>query len=223
MFVLFKEISDTNGTLSSLTEDVLKRICEYAIRYKSDACMLIHISTNIWMPQIIQKICLQRGLISYSDITIPYIELINISRFINNKINMTLNFIAPTYFDAKEPPLISISDYIERISIYTHINNAILIIAIILIDRLLKSDNGIKLCYKNAHRLIIAAALIASKLLDDYSYSNAYYATVGGISHYEMNTLERCFLISMNWDIAVSDLDFQEAIYTLKKMNKSYI
>lgn len=200
-------------TLDTLTEDILERIGEYFITNKADACMLMHLSTRIWLPHTIQKICLRRNIIQYSD------GLKNMDITIRNKLarDVELNdFTAPTLFDAGQQPDITIANYATRLFAYSQICEGTFIIAIILLDRLLVTDS-ITFCYKNAHRLILTAVLVASKVHLDDLFSNEYYAMVGGVTLGEINTLEREFLSGIKWDISVTNTDFQKAISTLKK------
>jgi len=91
---------------------------------------------------------------------------------------------------------------------------------VVLIDRLLlnHASRGLHLCVSNAHRLLLVAALLASKVLDDESYNNAYWARVGGVSLSHLNDLEVLACELLEFRVSVSAEELQLTRTTLLTM-----
>ena len=91
---------------------------------------------------------------------------------------------------------------------------------VVLIDRLLlnHASRGLHLCVSNAHRLLLVAALLASKVLDDESYNNSYWARVGGVSLPHLNDLEVLACELLEFRVSVSAEELQLTRTTLLTM-----
>lgn len=92
-------------------------------------------------------------------------------------------------FQSSYEPDVTIEYYIERIFKHSKCSDSCLIIMLIYIDRLIESK-GFSLTRLNAHRMIVASLMLASKYHDDIFYNNAYFAKLGGIPVQELNALE---------------------------------
>lgn len=59
-------------------------------------------------------------------------------------------------------------------------------------------------------RLVLTVVLIAAKILNDLYYTNAYVASIGGISLQNINQLEEFFIDVLDWNlhITVEEFDF---------------
>ena len=110
--------------------------------------------------------------------------------------------IIVTPYDATTIPDISILDYIKRWEKYTNMNNYVSIIANIILDKYIKYTNN-KITPNRIHRLLLAILLISSKIYEDTSFSNTYYARVGGVSLREINFLEKSLLYDLDWNVYV--------------------
>mmetsp|Transcript_57659 Transcript_57659/g.151738 ORF Transcript_57659/g.151738 Transcript_57659/m.151738 type:complete len:131 (+) Transcript_57659:740-1132(+) len=55
----------------------------------------------------------------------------------------------------------------------------------------------------NVHRLMLSSIMVAAKFLDDFYYSNEFWAKIGGVPNNELNTLELEFLFLTNFDLHV--------------------
>jgi hypothetical protein len=108
-----------------------------------------------------------------------------------------------TKFHSARVPSISMPDYFRRIAKYSHCSAECHIIALIYIDRHVRTRE-VAITFRNVHRLVIVAVMLAAKLRDDVYYSNAYYASIGGVSNREINELEVELLASLNWETYVS-------------------
>jgi len=110
-----------------------------------------------------------------------------------------------TVFHCLRVPPISIAEYLLRIGVYSNCSPESYIIAMVYIDRLLTLNCEINLTSLNVHRLVITAVLLAIKGRDDTYYSNAYYASIGGVSTAQINRLELTFLEMMRFELFVSN------------------
>lgn len=111
-------------------------------------------------------------------------------------------------FSAGEKPEISLADYLARIVQYAPINDEILVVAVIYVDRMATQCQAPILNPFNVHRLFLASLLVAIKFYSDTFYSNSYFASVGGIPTGELNALERLLLKTLNFELVVSSEDF---------------
>lgn len=107
-------------------------------------------------------------------------------------------------------------DYFKRIAKYSHCTAECHIIALIYIDRF-TAAREIPLTFRNIHRLAIVAVMIAAKLRDDIFYSNAYYASIGGVSNREINELEVEMLLALNWDTYVGFEEYNTYVEGLQQ------
>ena len=55
----------------------------------------------------------------------------------------------------------------------------------------------------NVHRILLSSVMVAAKFLDDFYYSNEFWAKIGGVPNSELNTLELEFLFMTNFDLHV--------------------
>ena len=124
----------------------------------------------------------------------------NICEGNKNKLIQINNKIKP--FMTKTIPVMTIKDYLLRLSQYTKINESTLIIILIYIDRICKINN-FQLNFKNIYKLIISSMIIAIKYNEDTFYSTQVYAKLGGVSPQELNFLEMQFLILIKFSLFV--------------------
>ena len=61
----------------------------------------------------------------------------------------------------------------------------------------------------------MTAVMVAIKFLEDFFYKNEYYAKIGGIPKVEMNVLEHDFLKAINFNLNVSEREFNVYIEKL--------
>jgi len=114
-----------------------------------------------------------------------------------------------TCFHSSYAPKISMQNYIARILRNFMCSNQCLVIALIYIDRLVKSSSAVSVSELSCHRLFITAATLAAKFHDDRFFSNAHYAKVGGLSARELSGLEKRFLYYVNWKLHVQPEEFE--------------
>jgi hypothetical protein len=105
-------------------------------------------------------------------------------------------------------------DYIRRIAKYAYCSPECFIITIILMDRYIEATS-LPLTFRNVHRLTITALMVSAKLRDDTYYSNAYYASIGGVSNAEINILELELLCTIDWYTWVGPEHYEQYVKEL--------
>ncbi|EZG44767.1 cyclin, partial [Gregarina niphandrodes] len=84
-------------------------------------------------------------------------------------------------FDSIAIPLISLEAYISRLKKLFYCSSECFILALVYLDRLQELHDSVRVNCFNVHRLFLVALLVAVKFFDDVSFTNEYYAKVGGI------------------------------------------
>ncbi|KAL5972800.1 Cyclin-U1-1 [Asimina triloba] len=120
-------------------------------------------------------------------------------------------------FHGVRAPSISISKYLERIYKYTSCSPSCFIVGFIYIDRLAHRHPDSLVLSLNVHRLIVTSVMVASKVLDDVHYNNAFFARVGGVSNAELNRLELELLFMLDFGVMVSARVFESYCLHLEK------
>lgn len=114
-----------------------------------------------------------------------------------------------TPFHGIRPPNISISKYLQRIHKYTNCSPSCFVVGFIYMDLLAHKQPHHPLISLNVHRLLLTSIMVATKLLDDVHYNNAFYSRVGGISLAELNSLEVDFLFRLDFRLNVTSNIFE--------------
>jgi hypothetical protein len=127
------------------------------------------------------------------------------------------NDIYDQIFSVKEKPKISLSNYIFRINKYLDLEISTWILMLIYIKRI--SLYGIFINDYNKFKLLIIAINLAIKFNEDEPPSISFIAKVGGISLEEMYKLEEIFLLKINFNLWVSNYEFEN--YCLINISES--
>ena len=115
---------------------------------------------------------------------------------------------------------VSPKDFLIRLCKHGQCRSECFIIMTILLDK--ASTSGLKLTWTNFHKLILAAFVVAVKTSDDYHLANKYYAGISGVTLQTLNTVEAAFLNAVDWEVNVSEADFNVyAKYLTKSVRKS--
>ncbi|CAO2841617.1 unnamed protein product [Amaranthus hypochondriacus] len=120
-------------------------------------------------------------------------------------------------FNGVRAPNISIVKYLERLYKYTKCSPSCFVVGYVYIDRLVHRHPELLLVKINVHRLLLTSLLVASKMLDDVQFNNAFYAKVGGVSNSELNRLELELLFLLDFEVMVSSPEFQSYCWHLEK------
>ncbi|KAK4845945.1 hypothetical protein QYF36_011069 [Acer negundo] len=67
------------------------------------------------------------------------------------------------------------------------------------------------------YKLLVTCVMVASKMMDDVHYNNAFYARVGGVSNAELNKLELELLFLLDFGVTVSSRVFESYCSHLEK------
>ncbi|XP_043688194.1 cyclin-U1-1 [Telopea speciosissima] len=120
-------------------------------------------------------------------------------------------------FHGVRAPSISIPKYLERIYKYTNCSPSCFVVGYVYIDRLVHKHPNSPVVSLNVHRLLVTSVMVASKMLDDVHYDNAFYARVGGVSNAELNRLELELLFLLDFSLMVSSRVFESYCLHLEK------
>ena len=112
-------------------------------------------------------------------------------------------------FSAQSIPTISLKDYLERIKIYSQVENNTLITSLIYVDRLCQKTNLILTPY-NIHRIIFTAILLSLKYNEDLIYDFSYYSKIAGVSVKELKKLESEFINLIDFSLYVEKEQFEK-------------
>ena len=112
------------------------------------------------------------------------------------------------HFTFKVYPSISLFDYLQRIIKYVRIELSTLIIAMIYIDRICREK--VFLNEFNIHRIMLISIYMAYIYNEDCIFDNKYLALVSGLSKAEMMTLQEDFLDLVEFNLYVSDDEFEQ-------------
>ncbi|PCH43575.1 cyclin-domain-containing protein [Wolfiporia cocos MD-104 SS10] len=104
-----------------------------------------------------------------------------------------------TRFHSRNPPGISVLDYLRRIVRFTKAERLCLLITLHYIDQICARMPLFTLSSLTCHRFVITSVTVSSKALCDAFCTNSLYAKVGGIPLTELNLLEREFLRMIDW------------------------
>lgn len=111
-------------------------------------------------------------------------------------------------FDGVRVPSIGLQDYMCRLNQYFACTLECYVVAAVLLDRLVRFHN-LLVTKRNVHRLAGVCLLVAAKVQDDVYYSNAYYASVCGVSLPELNNLELELLRLLDWRVLVAPGEYE--------------
>ena len=155
---------------------------------------------------------------AYSSIT-KFIDYIN-SISVNEKIIINAANSQVKSLICRHKPTITINDYIKRIfksEIIDEQNYDAIILHTVNLLHYLKAK-GIYLNPYSSHRILSTLIMLSSKIIEEYPYSNWYWATLCGVSLEDINIMERSLiqLLDYNLHIVISQkqaLNIYKSIY----------
>ena len=103
----------------------------------------------------------------------------------------------------------SLRNFIIKLAKYVKIHDSTMILALIYIDRMCKS-NKITIIYNNIFQLVLTSLLIAIKYNEEKNFSFKYFASLGGITASELKILEKKFLYLINYNLYVDQKLFEK-------------
>ena len=95
---------------------------------------------------------------------------------------------------------ISIENFVFHLAAATRCEIDTLLAAFMLLDKVsgVYSINSMSI-----HNLFFTALMICIKYIEDYRYTNKYYARVAGLTLQQCNDLERSMLIELDWNVGI--------------------
>jgi hypothetical protein len=116
-----------------------------------------------------------------------------------------------TPFDSNFAPLIPMTVYVQRfVHHHRHFEWPVLIVALVYIARIQSIDETHMLTKYNVHRMVCTAFVMAYKYTVDFVHSNKTMALLGGIDDVqELNRLERYTLQAIEWNLHVSEQEYE--------------
>lgn len=122
-------------------------------------------------------------------------------------------------FYSKQPPPISLEDYLMRIQKFCPMSTAVYLATSIYIHRLAVEERAIPVTRRNSHRLLLAGLRVAMKALEDLSYPHRRFAKVGGVSETELARLEVSFCFLTNFDLRTTSEQLLDHAICLKEIS----
>ncbi|KAI2616640.1 cyclin-domain-containing protein [Hypomontagnella submonticulosa] len=119
-------------------------------------------------------------------------------------INLQHSAITRKFF-SKQPPPISIENYLLRIHRFCPMSTAVYLATSFYIYRLAVEERAIPVTRRNCHRLLLAGLRVAMKALEDLSYPHAKIAKVGGVSEIELARLEISFCFLTGFELVIGE------------------
>jgi hypothetical protein len=115
-----------------------------------------------------------------------------------------------TSFDGPIAADLSLPDFAEVLATYTCCSAEAFVFALAYVDRLV-TRKAFVVTARNAHRLLLTAATLATKFHDGCSCcTNRYCSMVGGIDLPELNLLERRMIKFLHYRLYVTPTEFDE-------------
>ncbi|KAJ5232750.1 hypothetical protein N7468_005706 [Penicillium chermesinum] len=120
-------------------------------------------------------------------------------------------------FLSKKVPPIALKDYIQRLHKYCPMSTAVFLAASVYISRMVLEEKLLRVTPKNMHRLVLAGLYVATKALEDSSYSHSRVAKVGGVSEQELSKLEITFCFLADFELRVDAQMLMEEVKLLSQ------
>lgn len=126
-------------------------------------------------------------------------------------------------FYSKQPPQISIEDYLLRIHKFCPMSSGVYLATSVYIHRLVVEERAIPVTRRNSHRLLLAGLRIAMKALEDLSYPHRRFSKVGGVSESELARLEIGFCFLTNFDLRTTKEQLLKHALDLKEISAAQV
>jgi len=114
-----------------------------------------------------------------------------------------------TGFHSLRPPSMNLKLYLQRIKNFFDCSDECFVLALVFISRVTKRNSEMTVCDVSVHRISFFAMMLAAKMHDDLSYTNSYYAKVGGLPSKEVNLLELEFLKMLDYKTFVQPNEYE--------------
>jgi hypothetical protein len=122
-------------------------------------------------------------------------------------------------FYSKQPPLISLEDYLMRIHKFCPMSTAVYLATSYYIHKMAVEERAIPVTRRNCHRLLLAGLRVAMKALEDLSYPHSRFSRVGGVSDNELARLEISFCFLTNFEFKTNKETLLQHAISLKELS----
>lgn len=122
-------------------------------------------------------------------------------------------------FYSKQPPPISLEDYLMRIHKFCPMSTAVYLATSSYIHRVAVDERVIPVTRRNSHRLILAGLRVAMKALEDQSYAHSRFSKVGGVTESELSRLEINFCFLTNFELTTNKEALLHHAISLKELS----
>jgi len=121
----------------------------------------------------------------------------------------------PSCFHLDRMPRIGLSEYLSRTLANFGCGDACLVVACTYIERLGRTRPDLKIDAYSMHNISLCSLLAAAKFMEDQSFSNEWYARVGGTSTATLAEMELEFLKLIDWGLNVSPKEYAAMVELL--------
>ena len=112
-------------------------------------------------------------------------------------------------FNSKDFQYLSLKDFILYIQEFNELENYIIIMSIIYLERFCK-ESSIILTEYNIHKLLFTSILLSIKNYEDNYYDNYYYSKIIGIENKELNQMEYSLLSNLNFELFITKAEYDK-------------
>ena len=142
-------------------------------------------------------------------------ELLQEQIRVNDRSNQVSKEERPTCFEGPCSQF-SVAFYVQRIVRYSGASPCCLVATLLYLERFRQRRPAVRLTSSTLQRLLLVAAMTATKYLEDVSCSNTRWAVIGGLTLRETNALEIEFLTAMDFNLSVHPDDYARCATELR-------
>lgn len=117
---------------------------------------------------------------------------------------------------ATKSATISLSAFARRLAAFLDADEEIWVAARIYLTRYSKAAPEGAVSDVTVHKLLLVALVLAEKYHDDLHCTNAFYASIGGVTLQELNELELDFLQSLGWQLHTPAAELTQCHWMLR-------
>lgn len=132
-------------------------------------------------------------------------DVIERNRSLSEEIKMPPLVDPALAFYSSKVPSTGLKQYVTRLVRYSECSVSVFVVALVLLDRILRKSCYYRMNKLNVHRLLLTSVFISSKLVEDYPTPLKHLALLGGCSTVELRYLERIMLDALDYNLTVKE------------------
>ncbi|ORX82846.1 hypothetical protein K493DRAFT_307743 [Basidiobolus meristosporus CBS 931.73] len=105
--------------------------------------------------------------------------------------------------------------YVEQVILNSGASPSVLLLALKYIQRITKGAHLRTI--DSLHHAVVVAIMLAHKVLEDDSFTNASWSWISGIEVGELTTVEQTFLVAIGFDLFVSEVEFTQWVLYIEQ------